>query len=984
VTTPPHDQPVDRPPADAAAEAALAGGQPSRPAAFPTPPLLSAAPGGSLPSWAWLPAPILLALIVAVHITGPSDPHESELAVLASNLIFLTVASILVAYFLGRAFLVSGSPGLLLLACGAIAWGGAGTLAVWVGGGDADIQVTIHNSCVWLSALCHLAGVLLSSRPKAILHSPALALPLGLGAILSAMGVTTFLGHTHTLPTFFVPEQGGTPIRQGVLGSALVMFAAAASALLVRRESRASAFGRWYGLALALVAIGLLGILVEPNVASAVGWAGRVAQFLSGVYMVVAAIAAARESRVLAVSLRAWLRQTAAEREAAREQLQRSNQRLNQILDSIEDDFYVLDRDWKFTFASRRFTSRVGKEPKDFLGRCIWEMFPKHLGTILEKSFRAAMEERETRRFEVAGRYTDAAYRMTAFPSAEGITVLGSEITEQKRTEAALRAQNAVLAGISRIFREALTCVSEEDLGRVCLDVAEEVTGSAFGLIAEISASTGLLDAIAVSDPGWEQCRMLDQSGHSGRLPAGLRITGLYGEVLRTGRSLATNDPSAHPASTGTPAGHPALRSFLGVPLVHGDRVIGMFGLGNREGGFGPLQVEAAEALAPAIVQAFASKRAEVGLRTANERLEEADRRKNEFLAVLSHELRNPLTPIRNCLYILERAAPGGDQAQRAKSVIDRQIDHLCELVDDLLDVTRITRNKIQLHTERLELNNRSVFERSGVQLELAGGPGPIHVGADRTRMAQMIGNLLQNAAKFSRPGGRARISAGVEDGWAVVRVADDGIGIGPEVLGKLFQPFMQAEQSLDRTQGGLGLGLALVKGLAELHGGTVSARSDGVGRGAEFVLRLPLDPGAPLAVGRPSGVPAARPRRVLLIEDGIDSAESLRELLELRGHEVAVAHDGPSGLGLARSFVPEIVLCDIGLPGMDGFEVARAFRRDQALARIPLVALSGYALPEDLQKAAEAGFERHVAKPPSIEMLDEVLSGMAQGRPPP
>jgi signal transduction histidine kinase len=372
----------------------------------------------------------------------------------------------------------------------------------------------------------------------------------------------------------------------------------------------------------------------------------------------------------------------------------------------------------------------------------------------------------------------------------------------------------------------------------------------------------------------------------------------------------------------------------------------------------------------------------------ANVQLLEADRRKNEFLAVLSHELRNPLAPIRNSVYILNRATPGGEQARRAVAVIDRQATQLSNLVDDLLDVTRITRNKVRLQKQHLDLNqvvhraaedNRTFFERNEVRLSCDLAPAPVPVDADATRVAQMIGNLLQNAAKFTPHGGHAHISVASEDGEAVVRVVDNGVGMAPETVARLFQPFMQADQSLDRNKGGLGLGLALIKGLVEMHGGSIQAQSDGLGKGAAFVVRLPLD--AEAALERPAGrVRGPRIcRRVLIIEDNLDAAESLREALELGAHEVGVAYSGPEGLEKARSFRPDVVLCDIGLPGMDGYEVARAVREDPALRSIFLVALSGYALPEDLEKAAAAGFHHHLAKPPSVDALERVLSELLE-----
>ena len=391
--------------------------------------------------------------------------------------------------------------------------------------------------------------------------------------------------------------------------------------------------------------------------------------------------------------------------------------------------------------------------------------------------------------------------------------------------------------------------------------------------------------------------------------------------------------------------------------------------------------------VASATVDLTSIKLAEEALRQANARLAEADLRKNEFLAVLSHELRNPLTPIVNSLYILDRAPPSSEQASRAKQVIERQVTQLSHLVDDLLDVTRITRNKIHLDQERLELNevvrravedNRSLFQGAGVRLALTLAAGTVPVRADRTRIAQIIGNLLQNAAKFTPKGGSTQVTVAAAGNEATVRVADDGVGMAPETVARLFQPFMQADQTLDRSKGGLGLGLALVKGLVELHGGGVSAGSDGPGQGTEFLVRLPLDTQETVtsATVRPT-YPLAR-RRVLIIEDNVDAADSLREAIELGGHEVEVANDGRDGLAKARAFLPEVILCDIGLPGMDGYSVARYVRGDAALKSAHLVALSGYALPEDVQRAREAGFEQHLAKPPSIEILEALLQSLS------
>jgi two-component system CheB/CheR fusion protein len=274
--------------------------------------------------------------------------------------------------------------------------------------------------------------------------------------------------------------------------------------------------------------------------------------------------------------------------------------------------------------------------------------------------------------------------------------------------------------------------------------------------------------------------------------------------------------------------------------------------------------------------------------------------------------------------------------------------------------------------------DHRSLFDRSGVRLELATAPAPVVVDGDWDRLAQIVGNLLQNAAKFSRRGGTTRlgVSRGRGEACAVIRVHDDGVGIAPEMLAHVFEPFTQADTTLERSKGGLGLGMALARGLVELHGGGIAAQSDGLGKGSRFVVRLPLATPSGAEPRAAPSVPAARaPRRVLIVEDNVDAAESLRELLELHRHEVEVAHSGPEGLAKARELRPEIVICDIGLPGMDGCEVARAIRADSALDGTYLIALTGYALPDELQRARESGFQRQVAKPADPDQLEQLFA---------
>jgi two-component system CheB/CheR fusion protein len=306
--------------------------------------------------------------------------------------------------------------------------------------------------------------------------------------------------------------------------------------------------------------------------------------------------------------------------------------------------------------------------------------------------------------------------------------------------------------------------------------------------------------------------------------------------------------------------------------------------------------------------------------------------------------------------------------------------------VDDLLDVTRISRGKIRLQRTRLDVvdivhqtveDHRSLFEGRAVASELP--ERGLWVIGDRTRLAQAIGNLLQNASKFTPKGGKISVSLARADGRAVLEVVDTGLGIEPDMLPRLFEPFAQAEHTLARTRGGLGLGLALVKGLVELHGGTATGTSEGPGKGARFTLTLPLDEQPAPAPHVPSTETATgKGLKVLLIEDNVDAADSLATVLDLDGYDVMVSYDGKDGIAKARAFNPQVLLCDIGLPEMSGYDVARAFRNDAALRDVLLVALTGYAGPEDQQRAAEAGFQRHFPKPPNLQAIEELLAATA------
>jgi signal transduction histidine kinase/CheY-like chemotaxis protein len=373
--------------------------------------------------------------------------------------------------------------------------------------------------------------------------------------------------------------------------------------------------------------------------------------------------------------------------------------------------------------------------------------------------------------------------------------------------------------------------------------------------------------------------------------------------------------------------------------------------------------------------------------------LSEADERKNKFLGILAHELRNPMAPIANSIHILKHTTPGSEGAKRAQAVIERQAAHLVRLIDDLLDVTRISEGKIHIKRERLDLveltrvcveDSTVAFEQAGITLDLDLPDAPVEVLGDHTRLCQILGNLLNNSIKFNDAGAVVQLSLRVDhgEGAAVLRVSDNGIGMEADLLPKLFQPFSQGISGLARTKGGLGLGLALVKALAGLHDGTVSAHSDGTGQGAEFTVRLPLA-SAKAALKREHATQAAsatsttKPtaNRLLIVEDNLDAARTLQEALRMEGYEVVAVHSGGEALEAIKTFTPDVVLCDIGLPDMDGHDVAREFRANPHTASAILIALTGYASAEDKQQATSAGFDLHLAKPLKISGLEQILA---------
>ena len=393
--------------------------------------------------------------------------------------------------------------------------------------------------------------------------------------------------------------------------------------------------------------------------------------------------------------------------------------------------------------------------------------------------------------------------------------------------------------------------------------------------------------------------------------------------------------------------------------------------------------------------------------REAEDALRIANRRKDEFLAMLAHELRNPLAPLRNALEILKRRGADLAVTREAREMMERQLRQMVRLVDDLLDVSRITTGKLTLRTQVAPLQNvihsaidtaRPLIEQRRHTLTVVLPSEPLDVDADPTRLAQVFSNLLNNAANYTEEGGRIELRASADDAQVTVSVCDNGIGIAPDMLGAVFRLFAQADASLERVQGGLGVGLTLARHLVELHHGSIEAKSEGIGHGSEFVVRLPRTPQPPsdLAPADPPATRASAPRsaadilprptqdaakRILVADDNVDFAMSLEAILTPLGHDVRVAHDGVAALAIAAQFVPQIAFLDIGLPGCNGYEVARKLRKSAATAECQLVAITGWGQEDDRRRSREAGFDTHLVKPVEPSQLIDIAGADTPAR---
>jgi len=570
----------------------------------------------------------------------------------------------------------------------------------------------------------------------------------------------------------------------------------------------------------------------------------------------------------------------------------------------------------------------------------------------------------------------------------EILTRTAGVAVERRRDEAALRGSEQT----ARILADASAALAVlVDFDSTLQKVSSlAVPSFADWVTVDLAEPDGSLRRVSVShiDPAKVQ---LAHDVHRRFPPDPAAPQGVW-NILRTGRSEIVPEitdellvQSVHDAELLGSMRQLGLRSYIGVPLTVRGKTLGVITFISAESGHRYDNTDLAVAEELASRSAIAIENAQL-----YRELRDADRRKDEFLATLAHELRNPLAPIRNALQILKMPRVDGATVQRSREMMERQVHQLVRLVDDLLDVSRVMRGKIELRREKVELATvvaravetvQPLVDAQGHELSVRLPSESLPLDADPVRLAQVVGNLLTNAAKYTEANGRIWLTAERSGDMAVLRVRDTGIGIDPAMLPHIFELFVQVDHASTKAQGGLGIGLTLVKNLVEMHNGTVEALSAGLGKGSEFVVRLPIsalrvEPDPDLETGpQADESPSPSGFRLLVVDDNQDAADSLAMLLRLQGHEVRVAHSGMAALEMTKGYKPGAVFLDIGMPGMDGYEVARRLRQQPGLENVVLAALTGWGQHEDRRRTADAGFDHHLVKPPEPKAVEGILA---------
>ncbi len=671
------------------------------------------------------------------------------------------------------------------------------------------------------------------------------------------------------------------------------------------------------------------------------------------------------------------------ERKRAEEQLRRSERELTDFFENAPVGLHWVGPDGVILRANRAELELLGYAAEEYVGRHIAD-FHADADAICDILRRLQAGE-ELHDYEARLRCKDGSVRHVLISSnalwEDGRFIhtrcFTRDVTDRKRNEAALAGQKRVLELLVQ--------------GAPLPDVLDSLCE-----IIEGQSQQGLIATVLLMDEDGRRLRSVAgrrAPAEYARAVDGLAIgpcAGSCGTAAYRGEPVVVTDIAADPLWADyrdLALGH-GLRACWSTPLLSSQgKVLGTFAVYSpTPRGPSPDETRLVDILTRTAGVAVERRRAEESLRVA-------DRRKDEFLATLAHELRNPLAPVRNAVELLRMQVPSAPGTEWALRVIDRQMQQMTRLIDDLMDVSRISRDKLELKRERVELaevvrvameTGRPLIEAAGHEFTVTVPPEPVWLDADPVRLAQCVANLLTNAAKYTDRGGRVWLTAERQGSDAVVTVRDTGIGVPAEHLSRVFDMFAQVERSQDRAQGGLGIGLHLVKRLVAMHGGSVSAHSDGPGKGSEFAIRLPLpmldgekggggEGKAKAAEGSPSGL------KVLIVDDNRDAAASLGMLLRIAGHDVRTAHDGLEAVGAADGFRPDVVLLDIGLPRLNGYDVARRLRQQPWGQQAVLIAVTGWGQDGDRQRSKEAGFDHHMVKPVDPSALLDLLTTLAR-----
>ena len=670
---------------------------------------------------------------------------------------------------------------------------------------------------------------------------------------------------------------------------------------------------------------------------------------------------------------------------------------VRELLANVPDILARFDSQLRHQFVNHALDGVTGRPASELIGRTQAEVgFDPFLAARWREAMQEVLRTGEPTEFEFELQRAGESRRFHTCmvlegPAAGARTLLACtrDISRSHRdAERALHVESLINDTLHRVGALFSKELDEARLVELVTDESTRLTGAAYGSF--------FFNAV---DGDGQKYTFFTVSGASREafksFPAP-RVTPLFAPTFSGEGIVRLDDVTKDPrfgAMGSQPAGHPVILSYLAVPVAsRGGEVWGGLFFGHPEPGrFTEQHERLVQGLAAQAAVALENARLYTLVKSSEARARAAERRKDEFLAMLGHELRNPLAPIVTALELmkLKRGSPGDSDRERA--VIERQVAHLGRLVDDLLDVARITRGKVELKRERVELAavvgkaveiSSPLVERRSHQLMVEVPRSGLPIKVDPTRMAQVLANLLTNAAKYTEPGGRIELRVQQRGGEVEISVKDNGIGISPALLPQLFDLFVQGPQTPDRAEGGLGLGLTLVRRLVDLHDGTVEARSDGLGKGSEFLVRLPL---ALPVDGQPEQSFSAGPvatmspgLRVLVVDDNADAAELMADLLALDGHDVRAVRDAAAALALLPSFKPQVALLDIGLPVMDGYELATRIRAlypsSVEGAPLRLVAVTGYGQDSDRQRAFEAGFDEHLVKPLDVDRLQQAL----------